>query len=98
MAGHLSTELVVGALEMAAKQRKLEETLHDSDQGTQYTAIDSGERCTAEGVRPQRKREATATTTQCESFLGTLECELLERETFATRSEARLSIFTFIEG
>jgi putative transposase len=34
----------------------------------------------------------------CESVFATLECELIERETFATRSEARLSVFTFIEG
>ncbi len=34
----------------------------------------------------------------CESFFATLECELIERETFVTRAEARLSIFEFIEG
>ena len=34
----------------------------------------------------------------CESFFATLECELIERKTHATRSEARLSVFTFIEG
>jgi len=34
----------------------------------------------------------------CESFFATLECELIERETFGTKSEARLSIFKFIEG
>ncbi|MCS3830044.1 transposase InsO family protein [Salinibacter ruber] len=34
----------------------------------------------------------------CESFLATLECELIERTTYTTRSEARLSIFDYIEG
>jgi len=34
----------------------------------------------------------------CESFFATLECELIERDTFATKSEARLSVFAFIEG
>jgi len=34
----------------------------------------------------------------CESFFATLECELIERESFSDRSEARFSIFTFIEG
>jgi len=29
---------------------------------------------------------------------GTLECELIERETFATKTEARLSVFEFVEG
>jgi putative transposase len=34
----------------------------------------------------------------CESFFATLECELIERESFSDRLEARLSVFTFIEG
>jgi putative transposase len=34
----------------------------------------------------------------CESFFATLECELIERESFADRSEARLSVFDFVEG
>jgi putative transposase len=34
----------------------------------------------------------------CESFFATLECELIERKTYATRSEARLSVFDFVEG
>jgi putative transposase len=34
----------------------------------------------------------------CESFFATLECELIERETYATRPEARLAVFDFVEG
>ncbi len=34
----------------------------------------------------------------CESFFATLECELIERETFSDRSEARLRVFDFVEG
>jgi putative transposase len=34
----------------------------------------------------------------CESFFATLECELIERESFSDRLEARLSVFTLIEG
>lgn len=33
-----------------------------------------------------------------ESFFATLECELIERTTFKTRTEARKKIFAFIEG
>jgi hypothetical protein len=33
----------------------------------------------------------------CESFFATLECELLDREIFRTRSEAKLAIFNYIE-
>jgi putative transposase len=34
----------------------------------------------------------------CESFFATLECELLARRRFATKAEARMAIFEFIEG
>jgi transposase InsO family protein len=34
----------------------------------------------------------------CESFFATLECELLARQRFATKAEARMAIFEFIEG
>ncbi len=34
----------------------------------------------------------------CENFFATLECELLDRKTFRTQAEARMSVFSFIEG
>ena len=34
----------------------------------------------------------------CESFFATLECELLDRTSFATTAEAELAVFDFIEG
>ena len=34
----------------------------------------------------------------CESFFATLECELLERRRFASRAEAKMACFSFIEG
>lgn len=33
-----------------------------------------------------------------ESFFATLECELIDRSTFRTREQARLDVFTYIEG
>jgi putative transposase len=47
--------------------------------------------------KPERVIRAH-TLLHCESFFATLECELIERETFATRSEARLGVFDFMEG
>jgi putative transposase len=99
MAGHLRSELVLEALNMATEQREPEETVHHSDQGSQYTAIAFGERCKAEGVRPSMgSRGDCYDNAMCESFFATLECELIERDKFATKSEARLSVFEFIEG
>ena len=34
----------------------------------------------------------------CESFFATLECELLERRRFVSQAQARMAVFTFIEG
>ena len=34
----------------------------------------------------------------CESFFATLECELLERRRFASQAEARMAVFSYIEG
>jgi len=33
-----------------------------------------------------------------ESFIATLECELLDRYRFKTQREARMAVFDFIEG
>ncbi len=33
-----------------------------------------------------------------ESFFATLECELLARHRFRTRTEARLAVFDYLEG
>ncbi|MCS4039512.1 hypothetical protein GGP42_001162 [Salinibacter ruber] len=38
------------------------------------------------------------TNAMAESFFATLECELNEQESFADRSEARLMVFTCLEG
>jgi len=99
MAGHLRTELVLDALDMASRQRNSEETIHHSDQGSPCEALASGQRCKDEGVRPSMGSVGNCyDNAMCESFFATLECELIERELFATRSEARLSVFDFVEG
>ncbi len=99
MANHLRTELVLAALEMALDQRKPDGVIHQSDQGCQYTSIAFGARCRAAGVRPSMGSVGDCyDNAMCESFFATLECELLDREHFATRTEARTAVFGFIEG
>ena len=34
----------------------------------------------------------------CESFFATLECELLARRRFASQTDARMAVFSYIEG
>lgn len=52
MAGHMRTELVLDALEMAPWQRFPEGVIHHSDRGSQHTSIAFGNRCREAGVRP----------------------------------------------
>ena len=95
----MTTELVLAALDMAVQQRKPEGVIHHSDQGSQYTSIAFGERCRKMGVRPSMGTVGDAyDNAMAESFFATLECELIDRRSWQTKTEARLALFTFIEG
>ena len=43
---------MLAALNMALWQRRPEEVIHHSDQGSQYTSLAFGRRCRDAGVRP----------------------------------------------
>jgi len=99
MAGHLRTELVLDALDMAIRRRRPVGVIHHSDHGSQYTSIAFGQRCREAGVRPSMGSVGDCyDNALCESFFATLECELLDRYRFGTRDEARRAVFEFIEG
>jgi putative transposase len=99
METHLRTELVLEALNMAVGQRRPAAVIHHSDQGCQYTSIAFGLRCREAGVRPSMGSVGDAyDNALCESFFGTLECELLNRRRFRSQAEARLAVFDYIEG
>lgn len=99
MGSHLRTDLVLSALTMALNQRRPKDVIHHSDQGCQYTSIGFGLRCKEASVRPSMGSVGDCyDNAMCESFFATLECELLERNRFKTRSEAELRVFEFIEG
>ncbi len=99
MSSHLYTELMLRALDMALQQRRAEGVIHHSDQGCQYTSIAFGQRCREAGVQPSMGTAGDCyDNAMCESFFGTLEAELLMRERFDTREQARRAIFRFIEG
>ena len=84
METHLRTALVLAALDMAVKQRQPRAVIHHSDQGCQYTALTFGQRCRDAGVRPSMGSVGNCyDNALCESFFATLECELLDRSTFA---------------
>lgn len=99
MENHLRTELILAALEMAIACRKPDDVIHHSDQGSQYTSIAFGNRCEKADIRPSTGSVGDCfDNAMCESFFATLECELLDRQRFETKDEARMAIFWFIEA
>jgi hypothetical protein len=66
---------------------------------TQYTSLAFGERCKKMGVRPSMGNVGDAyDNAMAESFFASLECELIDRQTWQTKTEARLALFTWIEA
>ena len=100
MAPQMQTRLVVDALGMAVERRQPKgEVVHHSDQGSQYTSLAFGERCREAGIAQSMGSVGDAyDNAMCESFFATLECELIDRRSFATMSQARREVFRFIEG
>ena len=95
----MAAELVLSALNMALQQRRPEGVIHHSDQGSQYASIAFGERCKKMGVRPSMGSVGDAyDNAMAESFFASLECELIDRKSWQTKTEARLALFTWIEG
>jgi putative transposase len=98
-----TADLVIQALNMALITRKPDATgpgvIHHSDQGSQYTSVDFGKRCKDMGVRPSMGSVGDAyDNAMAESFFASLECELIDRRSWKTFAEARLAVFTWIEG
>ena len=99
MATHLRTELVLDALEMALSQRRPDDVIHHSDQGSQYTSIAFGQRCRRYGVRPSMGSVGDCyDNALAESIFATLECEFIDRTTLRDPREAKRELFAFIEG
>jgi putative transposase len=73
--------------------------IHHSDRGSQYTALALGGGCWKAAVRPSMGSVGDAYDyAMCESFFATLECELLARRRFTSQVEARMAVFSYIEG
>ena len=94
-----TAELVIQALNMALITRKPHGVIHHSDQGSQYTSVDFGKRCKEMGVRPSMGSVGDAyDNAMAESFFASLECELIDRRSWRSFAEARMAVFTWIEG
>lgn len=99
MGERMTAELVLSALNMALAQRRPQEVIHHSDHGSQYTSLTFGERCRQMGVRPSMGTVGDAyDNAMAESFFASLEAELIERTSFESKAQARMAVFTWIEG
>lgn len=99
MADHMRAELVGDALRMGlARRNPPAGLLHHSDRGAQYACdgyrlllADAGIACSMSG------KGNCYDNAVMESFFATLKTELVHHERYATREQARASIFEYVE-
>jgi len=100
MRGDLTADLVIDALGMAVTLRKPGKgTIHHSDRGSQYGSLAFGKTLRESGIIPSMGSKGDPyDNAAMESFMATIKTELIYRNSFKTRDEARLAIFRYIEG
>jgi putative transposase len=100
MADHIRAELVVDALQMAIWNRRPQPgAIHHSDHGSTYTSWAFGHRLREAGLLGSMGSIGDCfDNSVAESFFATLQTELLDRQSWATRAELANAVFAFIEG
>ena len=100
LADHMRAELVVDALEMAVARRRPHAGLvHHSDQGSQFVSLVFGQRCRDAGIEISMGSKGDCyDNSVAESFFATLKKDLIHRQSWPTKTEARTAIFEFIEA
>ncbi|WZP00264.1 IS3 family transposase [Isosphaeraceae bacterium EP7] len=99
MSERIDSRLVVDALEMAlAGRRPVAGLVTHSDRGSQYASEHYRGVLARHGITGSMSRRANCwDNAPMESFFASLKKELTQGENFATRAEARASIFEYIE-
>jgi len=99
LADHLRTELALDALTMALTTRHPGPGLiHHSDRGTQYLSGAYADQLADHHLRQSVGRPGTCwDNAVAESFFATLKTELLHRQPWPTRQQAKTAIFEYIE-
>ena len=101
MAATMTSRLVVDALDMAASGRLRGSSglVAHSDRGSQYASEHYRRRLPEEGITCSMSRRGNCwDNAPMESFFASLTKELVHGEDYATRDEARASIFEYIEA
>ena len=100
MEDHMETDLVSEALKMALTHRQPagEKLLHHSDRGVQYASEDYQHLLARHGITCSMSgRGDCYDNAMMESFWATLKTELVHEKKYATREQAKASIFEYIE-
>jgi putative transposase len=99
MADHMESELVIDALRMALHHRRPGEgLLHHSDRGVQYASDDYQHLLARHDIAASMSGRGDCwDNAMMESFWATLKTELIHLQSDATRSQAKQSIFEYIE-
>ena len=99
MNSRMTTELVLDALLMSVWRRKPnEEVILHSDQGSQYTSYDWSDFLSEHGLQGSMSRRGNChDNAVAESFFQLLKRERIKRRIYATREEARMDVFNYIE-
>jgi putative transposase len=100
LADHLRAELVIDALDMAvARRRPAPGLVHHSDQGSQYTSLIFTRRCRSVGIDVSMgSRGDCFDNAVLESFHASLKKDLIHRQAWPTKAEARTAVFDYIEA
>jgi transposase InsO family protein len=96
---HLRAELPCAALQMALTQRRPSgPLLHHSDRGVQYACDEYQTLLARHRIEGSMSRRGNCyDNAVVESFFGTLKTELIHHDTYATRNQARLALFEYLE-
>jgi putative transposase len=99
MAEHMRSDLVEDALKMAiARQQPGDGLLHHSDRGSQYAGDDYQHLLQTHNMICSMSGKGDCwDNAMMESFWATLKTELVNHESYATRDQARQSIFEYVE-
>jgi transposase InsO family protein len=101
MSERITKDLVLESLRMALGRRRPDRQarlLHHSDRGSQYASAAFQKLLRDENITCSMSRKGNCwDNAMMESFFATLKKERLHQEDYATRSEARASVFDYIE-